>query len=170
MFRPSRWTFDRDAPGPRHRLTNCFLFVPSEPISAFFIREHLKHGFLMHDFASERIHETNVVVYISADEWVRIVIACEEFVDDYPFINEIDAKRAASKSPLLILEILRRTYDSGNAVRAEMLSQKNELTRRRQVLPIQDRDGRHARAAPFVRSTQQRFEQSSRLGKNRRKR
>ena len=71
------------------------------------VREHLKHRFLVHDFASERIHETNVVVHVCADERVRIVIAREEFVDDYPFINEIDAKRAASKLPLLILEIVR---------------------------------------------------------------
>ncbi len=129
---------------------------------ALLVREHLEHRFLVHDFASERIHETNVVVHICADERVRIVIAREEFVDDYPFINEIDAKRAASKLPLLILEILRRTYDGGNAVRAEMLLQKNELTRRRQVFPIQDRNVRHAGAAPFAISTQQRFEQSFR--------
>ena len=99
--------------------------------------------------------------FICTDDWVRIVIAREEFVDDYPFINEIDAKRAASKLPLLILEIFRRTYDGGNVVRvrAEMLLQKDELTRRRQVLPIEDCDIWHTVAAPFVISTQQRFEQ-----------
>src|SRR6266446_346145 len=106
IFRPSRVVF-RSAPrrGPRHRSTNCLLFAPGEPTAALFVREHLKHRFLVHDLASERIHETNVVVHICADEWVRIAIAREEFVDDYPFINEIDAKRAASKLPLLILEI-----------------------------------------------------------------
>ena len=66
-----------------------------------FVREHLEHRFLVHDFASERIHETNIMVHVCADERVRIVIAREEFVDDYPFVNEIDAKRAASKLPLL---------------------------------------------------------------------
>ena len=91
---------------------------------------------------------------------MRIVIAREEFVDDYPLINEIDAKRAASKLPLLILEIVRRTYDSWNTMRAEILLQKDEFTRRRQILPIQDRNVRHAGAAPFAISTQQRFEQS----------
>ena len=64
------------------------------------------------------------MVHICADERVRIVIAREEFVDDDPFINKIDAKRAASKLPLLILEIVRRTYDSGNPARAEMLLQE----------------------------------------------
>ena len=93
------------------------------------------------------------MVHICADEGVRIVIAREEFVDDDPFINEIDAKRAASKLPLLILEIFRRTYDGGNVVRAEMLLQKDELTRRRQVLPIEDCDIWHAAAAPFAVST-----------------
>jgi hypothetical protein len=90
---------------------------------------------------------------------MRIVIAREEFVDDHSLVNEIDAKRAASKLPLLILEILRRTYDRGNAVRAEMLLQKDELTRRRQILPIQDCDVWHAAAAPFAIRTQQCFEQ-----------
>jgi hypothetical protein len=90
---------------------------------------------------------------------VRIVIAREEFVNNHSLVNQIDTKRAASKCPLLILQILRRTYDGGNAVRAEMLLQKNELTRRRQVFPIQDRNVRHAGAAPFAKSAQQRFQQ-----------
>src|SRR5207249_5594430 len=149
-----------NTPRPGYRTTYRFLFASSEPTLTFLVREHLKHRFLVHDFASERIHETNVVVHICADERVRIVIAREEFVNDHPLVNEIDAKRAAPQLPLLILEVVRRTYDSGNAVRAEMLLQKNELTRRRQVLPIQDRNVRHAGGAPFAVSTQQRFEQS----------
>jgi len=90
------------------------------------------------------------VVHVCADERVRIIVTREEFVDDNSLINEIDAKRAVSQLPLLILEILGRTYDGGNAVRAEMLLQKDELTRRRQILPIHDRNVRHARAAPFA--------------------
>ena len=117
---------------------------------ALIVREHLKHRFLVHDFASERIHETNVMIRICADERVRIIMARQEFVNDHSLVNQIDAKRAASKLPLLILEIVRRTYDSGNAVRAEMLLQKNKFTRGRQILPIQDRNVRHAGAAPFA--------------------
>ena len=82
---------------------------------AALVSEHLEHRFLVHDLAPKRIHETNVVVYIRADEWVRIVRACEEFVNDYPFVNEIDAKRAAAKLPLLVLKIIRRTDDGRNA-------------------------------------------------------
>src|SRR4030095_11812206 len=91
---------------------------------------------------------------------MRIIIAREELVDDHSLVDQINAKRAASKLTLLILEVVRRTDDGGNPVRAEMLLQKNELTRRRQVLPIQDRNVRHAGAAPFAISTQQRFKQS----------
>src|SRR4249919_526778 len=75
---------------PRYCTTYCFLFTRCEPILALFVRKHLEHRFLMHDLASERIYETNVVIHICADEWVRIVMAREEFVDDDPFINEID--------------------------------------------------------------------------------
>ena len=81
------------------------------------VSEDFKHCLLVHDFASERIHETDIVVHICADERVRVVIAREEFVNDYPFVNEIDAKRAASKLPLLILEVARRTDDRGNQIR-----------------------------------------------------
>ena len=81
-------------------------------------------------------------------------------MDDYPFINEIDAKRAASKLPLLIREIARRTDDGGNTMRAEVLLQKDEFTRRRQVLPIQDCDIWRAGAAPFAIGSQQCFKQS----------
>ena len=59
------------------------------------------------------------MVHVCADERMGIVIARQELVDDYPLINEIDAKRAASKLPLLILEIVRRTYDSWNTMRGE---------------------------------------------------
>src|SRR5438477_10318348 len=96
------------------------------------VSEDFKHCLLVHDFASERIHERDILVHICADERVRVVIAREEFVNDYPFVNEIDAKRAASKLPLLILEVARRTDDRGNAVCAETISQKNEFTRGRQ--------------------------------------
>ena len=41
------------------------------------------------------------MVHVCADERVRIVIARQEFVDDHSLVNEIDAKRAASKLPLL---------------------------------------------------------------------
>ncbi len=97
------------------------------------------------------------MVHICADERVRVVEARQEFVDDHSLVNQIDAKRAASKLSLLILEIVRRTYDSGNTLRAEMLLQKNELTRGRQVFPIQDRNVRRAGAAHSRYSTQQRF-------------
>src|SRR5437870_558125 len=100
------------------------------------------------------------MVHVCADERMRIIIARQEFVDDHSLVNEIDAKRAASKLPLLILEILGRTDDGGNTVRAEMLLQKNELTRRRQVLPVHDRNIRRPGAAPFAIGTQQRLEQS----------
>ena len=40
--------------------------------------EHLKHRFLVHDFASERIHETNVMVHVRANERMRIIIARQE--------------------------------------------------------------------------------------------
>src|SRR5205814_5681781 len=135
----------------------CFLVARGEAILTLLVGEHFEHRFLVHDFASERIHQTYVMVHVCADERVRIVIAREEFVNDYPFVNEIDAKRAASKLPLLILEVARRTDDRGNAVCAETISQKNEFTRGRQVLPIEDRNVRHASAAPFAVSTQQRF-------------
>ena len=52
-------------------------------------------------------------------------------MDDYPLVNEIDAKRAASKLPLLILEIVRRTDEGGNTSRAEMFLQKNKFVRER---------------------------------------
>src|SRR6476659_6521618 len=55
---------------PRPSTTYRFLFARTEPTLALLIREHLEHRFLVHDFASERIHEAKVVVYICANEWV----------------------------------------------------------------------------------------------------
>src|SRR4030095_2789224 len=115
---------------------DCFLFARGEPIMASLVSEHLEHRFLVHYFASKRIHEADVMVHVCAEERMRIVIAREEFVNDYSFIDEIDAKRAASKLPLLILKIVRRTDDRGNTVRAEMLLQKNKFTRSRQVVTM----------------------------------
>src|SRR4029453_7220839 len=95
------------------------------------------------------------MVHVCADQRVRMVTAREEFVNNYSLVNEIDAKCAASKLPWLILQIVGRTNDGGNAVRAEMLLQKDELTLRRQVFPIKNRNVRHAAAAPFAINTQQ---------------
>jgi hypothetical protein len=60
------------------------------------VREHLEHRFLVHDFASEGIHETNIVVRVCAGERMGIIIARKELVDDHSLVNEIDSKRAAS--------------------------------------------------------------------------
>src|SRR6516162_6180553 len=111
---------------PRHSTMYRLLFARSEPALALFIREHLEHRLLVHDFASERIHQAHVMVHICADERMRVIKARQEFVDDHSLVNEIDAKRAASKLPLLILEIVRRTNDGRNTVCAEMFFQKNE--------------------------------------------
>src|SRR5215468_3206894 len=100
------------------------------------------------------------MVHVCADERMRAVVACQEFVDDHSLVNEIDTKAVAPKLPLLILEIVRRTDDGANILSAEMLLEKNELTRRRQILPIDDSYVRHVGATPFSVSTQQRFEKS----------
>jgi hypothetical protein len=91
------------------------------------VSEHLKCRFIVHDFASEWIHETNVVVHVCADEWMRIVVAGEEFVDEYSFVNKIDAEDAASQIAGPVFEIVWRTDDGGNTMRGEMILQENEF-------------------------------------------
>ena len=63
---------------------------------ALLVREHLKHRFLVHDFASERIHQTYVMVDVCPDERMRVIITRKELMDDYSLVNEIDSKCAAS--------------------------------------------------------------------------
>ena len=77
----------------------------------------------MHDFASKRIHQTHVMVDVCADEWMRVVIAREEFVDDDSFINKIDAKIAESQLAAPVFEIIWRAHDGGNVARSKMISQ-----------------------------------------------
>ena len=51
------------------------------------VSQQLKAGFLVHDLAAERIYQTNVSADISTHERVCLVIACEQFVDDYSFVD-----------------------------------------------------------------------------------
>jgi hypothetical protein len=108
---------------PRHRVTKRFLFAVRKPILMLVVSEHLKYRFFVHDFASEWIHETNVVVQVCADEWMRIVVAGEEFVDDYSFVNKIHTEAAASQLAAPVFEIVWRTDDGGNTMLREMIPQ-----------------------------------------------
>src|SRR6266699_4212006 len=113
-----------DTSSPRYRLTKRFLFALRKPILMHIVGEHLKRRLLVHDFASERIHETNVVVHVCAGEWMRIVVAGEEFVDEYSFVNKIYAEAAAaSQLAALIFEVVWRTDDGGNTMLREMIPQ-----------------------------------------------
>jgi hypothetical protein len=108
---------------PQQRLTDCFLFTPRKPILMLVVSEHLKCRFLVHDFASKRIHQTNVVVHVCANERVPIVIPGEEFVDDYSFINKIDMKGAAAQLAAPVFEIVWRADDGRNTMRRKMIPQ-----------------------------------------------
>ena len=61
-----------------------------------FVGQQLKAGFLVYNLAAKRVYQTNVSVDISAHERVRLVIACEKFVNDYSFIDKIDSKIVAA--------------------------------------------------------------------------
>jgi hypothetical protein len=125
------------------------------------VGQHLKHRLLVNDFAAERIHETNIVTHVCADEWVGFVVARDELVDDYSLINKVDAKGAASQLAIPVFKVVWRADDGGNAMRGEMIPQENKFVGCRRVLRIENRNVWHGRAAPFAISAKQRFEQSS---------
>src|SRR6266511_4470088 len=90
---------------------------------------------------------------------MRLVISGQEFVNEYSFINKIDMKGAASQFATLVFEVVWRADDGGNTARREVILQQDEFAGCRQVCPIENRNVRHGRAAPFAVSTKQRFEQ-----------
>jgi hypothetical protein len=113
----------------------------------------------MHDFASERIYETNVMIHVRAHQRMRFIVSGEEFVDDYPFVDEIDFKITAAQPATIVFQFVRRTDDRAHAMSLEMISQQNKFVRCRQILPIENRNVRRPGAVPFAVSTQQRFKQ-----------
>src|SRR2546427_12161539 len=124
-----------------------FVFAGGKPILVFVVSEHLKGCFLVNDFASERIHETDIVIHICADKWMRLVTAGQEFVDDYSFIDQIDPKDTGPQLTTPVFKIIWRADDGGNTMRCEVILQQNEFARCRQVLPIENRDIGHSRTA-----------------------
>src|SRR5262245_26185887 len=74
IFRPLRVAFRfGNTPYPGRGTTYRFLFAYGKPILAFLVRELLKHRFLMHDLAPERIYEANVAIHVCTDKWMRVV-------------------------------------------------------------------------------------------------
>jgi len=124
-----------------------------------FVGQQFEAGLLVHDFASERIYQTNMMIHIRPDQRMRFIVSREEFVNDYSFVDEIDFKITTAQPAAIVFQFVRRADDGGNAMRREVISQQNKFVRCRQILPIENRNVRRPGAVPFAVSTQQRFVQ-----------
>ena len=56
-----------------YRLRNRCSLVGGELTCVGFAGQQFEAGFLMHDFASERIYEANVAIHVCTDKWMRVV-------------------------------------------------------------------------------------------------
>jgi len=53
----------------------------------------------MHDFEAERIYQTNMTIRLGAHQGMRFITMGKKFVNNYPFVDEIDFKIATAQPP-----------------------------------------------------------------------
>src|SRR5437773_1454503 len=140
----------RHSSRPRNGTRNGCALFGGEPTRVAFVGQQLEAGLLMHDFASERIYQTNMMIRVGAHQRMRFIVLREEFVNNYAFVDEIDFKIATAQAPAIVFQLIRRTDNRAHTARREMIFQQDELSCCRQIFPIHDRDVWDAVAIPFA--------------------